>query len=348
MTIYRNILSFELETELKIMETILSGIRATGRLHLGNLLGAVNQFVKQANEGMRSMYFIADFHTLTTYNSSPEELRRNIIEIVKDYLAAGLDPVKSIIFAQSSVPAIAELSLLISMRQPFGEVNQLPTIKDLRSKTDVETLGLLSYPVLMAADILGAKAGLVPVGKDQIPNVELAQQIAKRFNNRYGLTFVVPRMLESMVKVPGLDGGKMGKSEASNAVSINAPMSEIRETYMKKGVTDPERVRKDDPGDPFNRCRSIYPMHEIITPGESESREIAKKCQAGEIGCRDCKALMLDQLEKVIEPFQERRRELDHQDDYVFDVLRDGGRKASEIYQSTLDSVRYKLGLQRF
>lgn len=330
------------------MKTVLSGIRATGRLHIGNLLGAVHQFVSQAEGVDRSMYFIADFHTLTTYNSSSEELRGNILEITKDYLAAGLDPEKSIIFAQSSVPAIPELSLLISMRQPFGEVNQLPTIRDLRNKSAVETLGLLTYPVLMAADMLGAQATLVPVGKDQVPNVELAQQLARRFNNRYGETFVVPKMLENMVRIPGLDGGKMGKSDSDNSVEINDPMDKIRETYMKRGVTDDQRLKVTDSGDPVNRCKSIYPVHLVVTPGEFKDKEIEKKCKAGQIGCRECKAIMLDNLAAIIEPFQERRRKLNHQDDYVIDVLREGGRRASVIYQETLELVRDKLGILRF
>lgn len=163
--------------------TVLSGIRATGRLHFGNFMGAVQHFVEFQKPENRSMYFIADLHTLTTLRD-PAELRGNVIEIAKDYLAAGLDPERSIIYAQSSVPEIPELSLMLSMIQPLGELERVPTFKDLlRKNSDNVNLGLISYPVLMAADILGPKATLVPVGEDQRPNVELARNLASRFND---------------------------------------------------------------------------------------------------------------------------------------------------------------------
>ncbi|MEY2641293.1 MAG: hypothetical protein RL150_686 [Candidatus Parcubacteria bacterium] len=325
--------------------TILSGIRATGKLHVGNLLGAVRQFVQYASDDCTSLYFIADLHTLTTLDN-PEELRGNLVEIAKDYLAAGLDPEQSIIFAQSSVPEISQLALLLGMLQSYNQVAQLPTIKDLMAKhPQRQTMGLLSYPVLMAADILGAQATLVPVGADQVPNVELARDLAKRFNNRFGETLVVPQMVENMVKVPGLDGKKMGKSEADNAVDINSPMDEIRERYMKRGVTDEKRVRLSDPGDPFNGCMSIYPMHEIITPGERDDRTIARQCMEARIGCRECKERMLDTLAEIIEPFQQARARLANQDDYVIDVLKSGGQRARARYAETLALVQDRFGL---
>ena len=216
------------------METVLSGIRATGHLHFGNFLGAVQNFVKFQQSGNTCLYFIADWHTLTTLEN-PEELRGNLVEIVKDYIAAGLDPEQSIIYAQSSVPEIAELCLYFSMIQPLGELERVPTFKDLvRKNPDNVNLGLVIYPVLMAADILGPKATLVPVGEDQVPNVEMARNIANRFNKRFGETLVVPEMMTQMIKVPGLDGAKMGKSEADNAININAPVEEIRDRYLKK------------------------------------------------------------------------------------------------------------------
>ncbi len=172
--------------------TILSGIRATGRLHFGNFLGAVQNFVKFQQPGNTCLYFVADWHTLTTLDDAPK-LRGNLIEIVKDYIAAGLDPEQSIIYAQSSVPELSELCLYLSMVQPLGELERVPTFKDLvRKNPDNVNLGLITYPVLMAADILGPKATLVPVGEDQVPNVEMARSIARRFNKHFGETFVVP------------------------------------------------------------------------------------------------------------------------------------------------------------
>lgn len=325
--------------------TILSGIRATGRLHFGNYIGAVRHFVIHQRPENRCMYFIADLHTLTTLRN-PEELRGNVLEIVKDYLAAGLDPEQSIIYAQSSVPEIPELSLLLSMMQPLGELQRIPTFKELvRKNPDDVTLGLITYPVLMAADILGPQATLVPVGEDQVPNVELARNMAHRFNDRFGDTFTMPEMLTEMVKVPGLDGEKMGKSEADNAIDINAPMSVIRERYMTRGVTDPERKRASDPGDPYNRCRSVYALHELITPGEADGREIANACRTARIGCAECKKRLVDSIATILEPFQERRAVLASRDDYAREVLHEGGKRARKIVRETVEKVRDKMGI---
>ncbi len=325
--------------------TVLSGIRATGRLHFGNFMGAVRHFVEYQKPGVRSMYFIADLHTLTTLHN-PNELRGNVLEIAKDYLAAGLDPEQSIIYAQSSVPEIPELSLLLSMVQPLGRLQVIPTFKEkVRKQPDDINLGLLSYPVLMAADILGPRATLVPVGEDQRPNVELARDLAESFNSRFGETFALPEMLMEMVKVPGLDGEKMGKSEADNAIDLTAQIDVIRQRYRKRGVTDPERIRATDPGDPYGRCRSVYPLHELITPGEREGREIASACQTASIGCAACKDRLVESIAFLVEPFQERRRELASQDDLVREVLHEGGKKARAVIAETAAIVRDKMGI---
>src|SRR3989344_6983132 len=252
--------------------TILSGIRATGRLHFGNFMGAVRHFVEHQRPENRCMYFIADLHTLTTLRD-PSELRGNVIEITKDYLAAGLDPEESIIYAQSSIPEIPELSLMLSMIQPLGDLMRIPTYRDLaRKNPDNLNLGLITYPVLMAADILGPQATLVPVGEDQVPNAELARDLARRFNNRFGDLFPIPEMMHEMVKVVGLDGAKMGKSDGDNAIDISASIDDIRRRYLERGITDEQRKRRNDPGDPYNRCKSVYPVHELVTKGETETR----------------------------------------------------------------------------
>lgn len=329
----------------KVESTILSGIRATGRLHFGNFMGAVRHFVVHQRPQNRCMYFIADLHTLTTLRD-PNELRGNVIEIVKDYLAAGLNPDASIIYAQSSIPEIPELTLLLSMAQPLGELQRIPTFKELvRKNPDNVTLGLVTYPVLMAADILGPQATLVPVGEDQIPNVELARDLARRFNERFGKTFAIPEMLTEMVKVPGLDGEKMGKSEADNAIDINAPIDVIRRRYLTRGVTDPQRIRLADPGDPYNGCKSVYPLHEIITPGEVDDRTIAKACQTAAIGCAECKKRLVKSIAVILEPFQERRTALANRDSYARDVLHEGGKRARQIIAITVEDVREKMGV---
>lgn len=330
-----------------IKETVLSGIRATGRLHFGNLMGAVRHFVDFQKPENRCLYFVADLHTLTTLRN-PGELRGNVIEIVKDYLAAGLNPdAGSIIYVQSSVPEISELSLLLSMIQSLGELERIPTYKDLlRKNSDNVTLGLITYPVLMAADILGPKATLVPVGEDQVPNVELARNLAHRFNTRFEEeVFVIPKMMGEMTRIPGLDGEKMGKSEADNAININAPMSEIRQRYLNQGVTDPERKRMKDPGDPYRRCKSVYPLHSLITPGEAETRTIAIACQTAQIGCVECKNRLVDSLTTILEPFQERRAALANRNDDAREVLHEGGKNARRIIAETVAKVRDKMGI---
>lgn len=325
---------------------VLSGIRATGRLHFGNFLGAVLNFVKFQQPGNTCLYFIADLHTLTSLKD-PAELRGNLIEMVKDYIAAGLDPEQATIYAQSSVPEIVELCMYLAMVQPMGELERIPTFKEkVRQQPDNVNLGLLTYPVLMAADILGPKATLVPVGQDQRPNVELAQSLARRFNHRFGETFVIPEMMEHMVKVPGLTGGKMGKSEADDVINIHASIDEIRNLYLTRGVTDPQRLRVSDPGDPYNRCQSVYAVHELVTQGETETREIANLCQAAKISCVDCKHRLVDGIARVIRPFQEKRAALAGQDDYVRDVLHEGGKKARARFVETVEAVREKMGIR--
>lgn len=215
----------------------------------------------------------------------------------------------------------------------------------VRKNPDNVNLGLVTYPVLMAADILGPKATLVPVDEDQVPNVEMARNIANKFNKRFGDTFVVPEMMEQMIKVPGLDGVKMGKSEADNAIDINASIEEIRDRYLKKGITDTQRFRVTDLGDPYNRCQSVYPVHELVTDGEVDTREIANLCVSAKIGCAVCKRRLIDGIAKILEPFQEKRANLANQNDYVRDVLHDGGKKARSLIKVTVESVREKMGI---
>jgi len=325
-------------------DIVLSGIRATGRLHFGNFLGAVQNFVRFQDGENTCLYFVADQHTLTTLDR-PKDLRTNLIEMVKDYLAAGLDPERSIIYVQSSVPEITELMLYLGMLQPLGELQNIPTFKDLiRKNPDEVTHGKLTYPVLMAADILGPKATLVPVGEDQIPNVELARSLARRFNGKFGDTFIVPEMMHQMIRVPGLDGGKMGKSDG-NTIDINAPIEEIRERYRRFGVTDINRERRSDPGDPYNNCKSVYPVHELVTIREQDSREIARACMSAEIGCVQCKELLVDSISLILGPFQDKRRELEDKDDLVRDILHEGGKKARARIRSTVEEVRDKMGI---
>ncbi len=330
------------------MTNILSGIRATGKLHFGSLIGAVQNFVDyQQKPDTKCFYFVADYHSLTTLDN-PDELRLNLIEIVKDYLAAGLDPERSILYAQSSVPQIAELSLLLSMSQPLGDLQRVATYKELlRKYPERVTLGLITYPVLMAADIFAVQADIVPVGADQVPNIELARNLAERFNNRYGYTFNVPNMMEDMVKVPGLDGGKMGKSEAEMAIGITMSHTEILDRYMKHGKTDPNRTNISIPGDP-DVCKSVYPMHKIVTPGELQTQSIATQCRNATIGCVTCKEIMVENLFRILGPFQERRAEFTDKDKQIREILADGGTRARAVIAPTVELTADRMGITRF
>jgi tryptophanyl-tRNA synthetase len=169
--------------------------------------------------------------------------------------------------------------------------------------------------------------------------------MARRFNGRFGPTFALPEMLREMVKVPGLDGEKMGKSEADNAIDINSPMDVIRKRYLERGITDPERKRVSDPGNPYIRCRSVYPLHELITPGETDGREIAKACMAARIGCAECKKRLVHSIAAILEPFQERRAALADKNDYAREVLHEGGKRARQIIKGTVEQVRDKMGI---
>jgi tryptophanyl-tRNA synthetase len=336
---------------MKQQRIVLSGIRATGRLHFGNFIGAVQKFVSYQGGDNLGMYFIADWHTLTT-EKNPNAIRNNILEVAKDYLAAGLDPNQSIIYAQSSVPELMELSWYLASEQAHKQLVMIPTLKDLLKKTDGAETGpnfaMISYPVLMAADILGPQAALVPVGEDQVPNVELARDLARKFNNRFPGIFTVPEMVQDMVRIPGLDGEKMGKSDAANAVGISDSLEEIRRKYATRGVTDEKRVAATDPGDPYNRCRSVYPVHEAISSDEVAHRTIAQRCVAGAIGCRECKGILADRLAEIIGPFQERRHTLECQNDYVRDVLHEGGKRARVMVAETVAKVREAVGIELF
>jgi tryptophanyl-tRNA synthetase len=327
-------------------EVILSGIRATGRLHFGNFIGAVRHFVDFQKPGNECYYFIADLHTLTT-RSDPDLLRKNLREIVKDYLAAGLDPNECTIYAQSSVLEIPMLSLLLSNLQPLGDLLGVTTYKEqVRKNPDNVNLGLVTYPVLMAADIIGPKATLVPVGSDQVPNIELTRELVRRFNSQFGETLVMPRMMEQMDRVPGLDGAKMGKSEADNAIELTSSKDEILERYKRKGITDDMRKLRTDPGDPHNRCKSVYPLHALITPSEQgTSVVIAKQCMAAEITCTECKGILVDSIMRYLVPFQEKRRELAERDDLVTEILHEGGKKARKVIAATTAEVQDKMGI---
>lgn len=328
-------------------EIVLSGIRATGRLHLGNYLGAVRQFVEyEAGENL-CMYFIADWHTLTTCQD-PQAISNNVIEVATDYLAAGLNPERSIIYTQSSVPEIAELALYLAMFQPKNQIEDMPILKDIVRGKAYVSMGHLYYPVLMAADILGPQATVVPVGSDQVPNVELACRLARKFNNLFGQTFVVPRVGLRTVKVPGLSGNKMGKSEGEQSIRLDDTIDQIRAKYLRHGVTDPSRKTREDPGNP-DQCLSVYPVHKLLCEKDTALlATIENECRTAKRGCSECKEELARMIDLLIQPFREKREELSAKPKYVKEVLHFGGMKARQIILPTLQAVRIKLGIRQF
>lgn len=323
---------------------VVSGIRATGRLHLGNYIGAMLNF-PPLQEDHQCFFFVADYHTLTTA-PDPELLRSNLPEIVLDYLAAGLDPAKSIIFAQSSVPEITELATLLGMIATVGELQRCPTFKEKVAKSpDNVNLGLFSYPVLMAADILIQKANIVPVGADQLPHIEMTRNIAARFNHQYGKVFPIPKALEERaIRVPGIDGsGKMGKSDNNTIDLRDTP--DVITRKIKGAVTDITRLRRHDPGHPLE-C-NLYALHEFVSP-EDQVKQIRCDCESAGIGCVDCKKILAKSLIEYLGPFQARREVISAQQGYVQDMLHTGGLKARETAADTVEEVRQLMGLSHF
>lgn len=325
---------------------VLSGIRATGKLHLGNYLGAIKDFVKLQKEN-KCFFFVADWHSLTTLDSF-DKLNEYSFEIVVDFLSAGLDPKKCTIFLQSDIPEIPELALLLSMFQPANELYVLPTYKDvIAKKPGKNNAGLLYYPILMAADILAHKANLVPVGSDQEIHVRVARKIARRFNNKFGETFPVPQIFEKeSIKVPSLDGTeKMGKSEDKNNTIFLTDKPDVVRKKIATAVTDTARKFKKDPGNPFE-CR-LYDIHELVSPPEVV-KMIKTNCQTAKTGCIECKGLLSHAINELLKPLREKRKLIVAKPGLIKDVLHQGKLQARTSAKQTLEQVRKKMGLTQF
>jgi tryptophanyl-tRNA synthetase len=320
---------------------IFSGSRPTGRLHLGNLEGALRNWVRLQDE-YETYYGIVDLHALTTDFEDTGELQETIFQLMLDYLAAGLDAEKSTILVQSRVPQHAELHTLLSMITPVSWLERVPTYKE-----KVQDLGgappgygLLGYPVLMTADILLYKGDHVPVGQDQLPHLELAREIARRFNNLYGKVFPEPQALVTEVPVlPGIDGRKMSKSYG-NTIEMADPPDLIRRK-VRSMFTDPKRIYRTDPGHP-DEC-PVYLYHKVYSPDEHV--EIARQCRAAEIGCVDDKAHLAENIVKALAPIQQKRAELERQPDLVRDILNEGCRKARQVADKTMAEVKRAMRL---
>ena len=312
-------------------------MRPTGSLHLGNYFGALENWVRLQDE-YDCFFFVADWHALTTGYEDTSEIKNNINEMVIDWLSAGLDPEKCNLFLQSRVKEHAELHLMLSMITPLSWLLRCPTYKDQLAQMkdkNITTYGFLGYPCLQAADILIYKADFVPVGEDQLPHLELTREIARRFNYLFGEIFPEPQPKLTKAKVlPGLDGRKMSKSYG-NYIALSDSPDEIR-NKVKTMITDPARIRKDDPGHP--EVCSVFAFHKIFN--EEEVPEIEQQCTGGKIGCVQCKRNLAEKMIKFMEPMYEKRQELLAKPEYIKEVIGAGSENARKVASKTMEEVR--------
>ncbi len=323
-------------------ERVFSGIQPTGELHLGNYLGAVRNWVELIDD-YDCIYCIVDLHAITV-PYEPDEMPDRVFELAVSLLAAGLDPERCTLFVQSDVPEHAELAWLLNTVTPLGDLSRMTQFKEKSERTDSVNAGLLNYPVLQAADILLYRGQRVPVGEDQLQHLELTREIARRWNARYGELFPEPEpLIGTGPRVLGLDGAsKMSKSEG-NTIPMIADEEELKAT-VGRAVTDPARVRRDDPGNP-NVC-NVYALHEHFgDPAEREEIEI--RCQTAELGCVACKGRLAENIAEDLGPIRERAESLRADPDRVREILAAGADRCREIARETLEEAYDRMGLRR-
>ncbi|MDD5467301.1 MAG: tryptophan--tRNA ligase [Anaerolineales bacterium] len=321
---------------------VFSGARPTGRQHLGNYLGAIQNYVALQDE-YDCIYSIVDLHALTTLEST-ENLRDNSYEMALDWLAAGIRPEETIVFIQSHVPEVTELHTILSMITPLGKLTDLPTFKEkVRMHPHNVNYGLVGYPVLQTADIVLYKANLVPVGIDQQPHIEFAREVVRTFNFRYKTDVLIePQMKATETpKVLGIDGQQKMSKSLNNHIEMAATPEETAARVMQM-VTDPARIRRSDPGNP-DVC-NVFSLHKIFSSPE-EVAMVDRECRRAGIGCVECKQLLARNLNAHLAPFRERRQKLAQNPADVWDILRDGKERARAIARQTMEEVRQAIGL---
>jgi tryptophanyl-tRNA synthetase len=324
-------------------KVILSGMRPTGKLHLGHLVGALDNWIKLQDEYV-CFFMIADWHALMSEYEDPQSLKENIVDNVVDWLSFGISPERSTIFIQSHVKEHLELCMILSIITPLGLLERCPTYKEQMreiANRDLNTYGFLGYPVLQAADILLYKAQVVPVGEDQLPHLELTRQIVRKFNHLYkSEIFPEPKaLLTKAHRLLGLDGRKMSKSY-NNYIALSEEPEVIRKKIMNM-FTDPTRIRITDPGHP-DKC-NVCSYYEVFSPGRKT--EIDERCGKAQIGCIDCKKELAGILIKILEPFQEKRKELLKNKKQIFDILEEGEKKARAVAVKTISEAKHLINL---
>ena len=322
---------------------ILSGMRPTGKLHLGHLVGALDNWIKLQDE-YECFFMVADWHALMSEYARPNDLKENILDNVIDWFACGISPEKSVIFVQSHVKEHLELYMIFSIITPLGLLERCPTYKEqLREVTnrDLSTYGFLGYPVLQAADILLYKAEVVPVGEDQLAHLELTREIARKFNNLYKKDFFpdAKALLTQGKRLLGLDGRKMSKSY-NNYIALSEKPDSLRKKVLNM-FTDPTRIKFTDPGHPQN-C-NVHNYYTVFAP--ERKKEIDELCRKAKIGCTDCKKELAEILIKFLAPIQEKRDELLKNKSKIFDILADGEKKAASVAEKTIREVKELINL---
>jgi len=322
---------------------ILSGMRPTGKLHLGHLVGALSNWTRLQSE-YECFFMVADWHALMSEYENPQLLKDNMLDNVIDWLSCGIDPEKSTIFIQSHVAEHLELSFILSLITPLGLLERCPTYKEqLREVTnrDLSTYAFLGYPVLQAADILLYKADAVPVGEDQLPHLELTRQIVRKFNHIYRTDcFAEPKaLLTEATRLLGLDGRKMSKSY-NNAVNLSDTKEEVQKKVQTM-FTDPKRIKRTDPGHP--EVCNIYSYYKVFSPERANT--LINECKEAKLGCTDCKKALSELLVNKLAPIQEKRQELVKDKNKIEKILRDGAEKANAIAALTMAEVKKAIGL---
>jgi len=324
-------------------DRVLSGMQASGKLHLGNLIGALQNWVT-LQEKYDCFYFIADWHGLTTGYANPSAIKESVNDLLINYIAAGLNPDKCTIFLQSKILQHAELHLLLSMITPLGWLERVPTYKEKQQELkdrDLSTYGFLGYPLLQTADIIIYRAKYVPVGVDQVPHLEISREIARRFNYLYKEVFPEPEaLLTKFPKVPGIDGRKMSKSY-DNAIYLSDSPDTV-EQKLKTMMTEPARKRRTDRGEPERS--PVYELHKIFSTKE-EQAEVAEGCRTAGIGCIDCKKILIKNIFNILEPIWKKRAELIANPEAVKKIIEKGTEKARKVAEETMVRVREAMGL---
>ena len=318
-------------------------MQSSGKVHLGNLIGALNNWVK-LQDRYDCYYFVADWHSLTTGYADPSTIKESTRDLLVNFLAAGLDPEKCTIFIQSKVLEHAELHLLLSMITPVGWLERVPTYKEKQQELkdrDLSTYGFLGYPLLQTADIIIYRAKYVPVGIDQVPHLEISREIARRFNFLYKEIFPEPEaLLTEFPKVVGVDGRKMSKSY-DNAIYLSDE-PKVVEQKLRTMTTDPARIKRTDAGNP--ELSPVYQLHRVFSSKE-EQAEVAQGCVTAGIGCIDCKKILIKNVFKVMEPIWAKRTELINNPDLLNDIAAKGTEKAKKVTEETMRLVRETMGL---